>query len=283
MFKPMLACTISDLTKIKFPVYASPKIDGIRCLILNGQVLSRSLKPIPNLFIQKELEGFDKDIDGELYIEGKTCNEISSAVMSEQGEPDFQYLVFDEISDKKYYERVSRGFYPKRVKLVERVYITDLEKLLEYEKDCLAKGYEGVMVRDPHGPYKNGRSTELEGYLMKIKRFEDSEAIVLKVIPEFENKNLAKVNELGYNKRSSHKANKVPKEMAGALIAKDITTGIEVRISAGLDHSLKKSIWENQGDIIGKIVKYKFMPSLKSKPRHPSFLGFRDERDMSNE
>lgn len=279
----MLACTISDLNKIQFPVYASPKIDGIRCILLNGEVLSRSLKPIPNKFIQKELAKFDKNIDGELYIQGKTCNEISSAVMSEDGEPDFQYLVFDEISDKPYYQRTSQGFYPTRMKFLERRYITSLDKLLEYEEECLSKGYEGVMIRDPNGPYKYGRSTEKEGFLMKLKRFEDSEALILQVIPEFENKNLAKVNELGYNKRSSHKANKVQKELAGALVAKDIKTGIIVRISSGLTTSLKKEIWDNQDTIVGKIVKYKFMPSLKDKPRHPTFLGFRDKRDMSNE
>lgn len=276
----MLACVITDINKIKLPIYASPKIDGIRCLIIGGKVLTRSLKPIPNLFIQKQLSGFEKDIDGELYIQGKTCNEINSAVMSEDGEPDFVLLVFDEVSAKPYYKRLSQGFYPPRVKFLERRYIESLETLLEYEKECLSKGYEGVMIRDPKGPYKYGRSTEKEGFLMKLKRFEDSEAKIVDILPEYENKNIAKINELGNNKRSSHKANKVQKDLAGVIIAVDLKTGITVRISSGLTKKQRKEIWENKDLTIGKLVKYKYMPALKNKPRHPTFLGFRDERDL---
>ena len=65
-FKPMLACECTDLSQVKFPILASSKLDGIRCTIFGGVAYSRSLKPIPNKFVQSwakenafNLEGFD--------------------------------------------------------------------------------------------------------------------------------------------------------------------------------------------------------------------------------
>ena len=64
MFKPMLAATLKSPEALKFPVVASPKLDGVRAIIIDGVVMSRNLKPIPNVFVQKifghrEFNGFD--------------------------------------------------------------------------------------------------------------------------------------------------------------------------------------------------------------------------------
>ena len=47
-FKPLLASP-ADLSTLRFPVLASPKLDGVRAIVKDGVVLSRSLKKIPNL------------------------------------------------------------------------------------------------------------------------------------------------------------------------------------------------------------------------------------------
>ena len=39
--KPLLACEV-PLEQVKFPVYVSTKLDGIRCLIIDGVAYSRS-------------------------------------------------------------------------------------------------------------------------------------------------------------------------------------------------------------------------------------------------
>ena len=52
-FKPMLLPRETpDLDKLQYPIIASAKLDGIRCLIKDGVALSRTLKPIPNKSIQ---------------------------------------------------------------------------------------------------------------------------------------------------------------------------------------------------------------------------------------
>ena len=66
-FRPMLAGTITKLSQVKYPVLGSCKLDGVRAVVREGMLLSRSLKPIPNKFLQKQfsmLEGFD----GELIL-----------------------------------------------------------------------------------------------------------------------------------------------------------------------------------------------------------------------
>src|SRR5208283_4092665 len=109
--KPMLACTLESMDTLKFPVLATQKLDGIRCLIMDGRAVSRNFKPIQNAYIQKQLSwGLPDGLDGELILEGKQFNEVSSAVMSEDGKPDFRYYVFDYVSgelDKPYNERMA--------------------------------------------------------------------------------------------------------------------------------------------------------------------------------
>ena len=52
MIKPMLGINV-DLNKLEFPVYASTKLDGVRAIVNNGIVYSRTGKPIPNKEVQK--------------------------------------------------------------------------------------------------------------------------------------------------------------------------------------------------------------------------------------
>jgi DNA ligase-1 len=73
-FKPTLAATIERESQIQLPALASPKLDGIRALGTKTQLLSRTLKPIPNLTIQSAyksaLESHPQlaGLDGELVI-----------------------------------------------------------------------------------------------------------------------------------------------------------------------------------------------------------------------
>ena len=98
-FKPMLAGE-ADVEKLVYPVLGSPKLDGIRVIIKDRVVLSRSLKPIPNAYIQKlfgreEFEGFD----GELTVGEPSAPNVMqttmSGVMSADGTPDVRLHVFD--------------------------------------------------------------------------------------------------------------------------------------------------------------------------------------------
>ena len=168
----------------------------------------------------------------------------------------------------------------ERVDKILPVEIHTPAELAAYEEKCLAEGYEGVMVRTPDSPYKCGRSTEREGWLLKIKRFEDAEAVVLDCIEGLSNLNPAEKDAFGRTKRSSCKENKVGRDTLGAFLVRDLTTGIEFRLS-GFDSATAASIWANRDAAIGRLVKFSHQPSgAKEAPRFPKFIGFREPWDL---
>lgn len=290
----MLASQIKDVSKdIRFPCYASTKLDGIRCVILDGVAYSRNMKPMRNRYIQSVLGNSKYNgLDGELTIGPLTAKDLyrktSSGVMSIDGEPDFRYNVFDdalpEHHGQPYSERlqfVMNSRVPDLIDPVRQIRINSLRELLELEEKYLTEGYEGVMVRSIDGPYIETRSSVKMGILLKLKRFQDSEATVIGFDEKMHNNNAAEVNELGRTHRSSSKEGLIPTGTLGAITARDLKTGIEFSIGTGLDDACREEIWNNQKKYLGKIVKYKsFNIGVKEKPRFPVFLGWRDSSDM---
>lgn len=297
-FKPLLAATVEKVEDIRFPVLASPKLDGVRAIVIDGVVMSRSLKPIPNKHVQK-LFGWMEGFDGELIVGDPTAEDVyrvtASGVMSVEGEPDVRYFVFDtlgfdlndggnpfrkRLEDARHSVGDCRAEEEKRVWLVTHFEVPYLEALEELEAGWLLQGYEGVMLRDPSGRYKCGRSTLKEGILLKLKRFQDDEAEVVGVEELLRNGNEAKTNELGHTERSSHKANMIPSGTLGALICKT-KDGVEFRIGTGLTQADRDSLWAVRDTLPGKLVKFKhFTIGVKVAPRFPVFLGFRDPIDL---
>lgn len=289
--KPMLASAIENIETIKYPILASPKLDGIRALVVNGKLVSRSFKPIPNKYICKLIESILPDgVDGELIV-GKTFQQSSSGVMYKDGEPDFEYYLFDFVSNvhESFLNRFNNlkkllvnklNDYTK-IKLVDHVVINYKEELLEYEVKVLAQGYEGVMVRSLNGPYKEGRSSVKEGYLLKLKRFEDSEAIIEGFEELMHNHNEAQEDNFGRTKRLSAAEGLASSGILVSLCVRDIKTGIDFKIGSGFDEAQRKSIWNNKADLTGKIVKYRFQPTgVLEKPRFPTLLGIRHQDDL---
>ena len=286
-FKPMLASPF-DEALLKFPVLASPKLDGVRAIVRGGVVLSRALKPIPNKNVQKRFKHLEH-FDGELIVGAANDPDVlrttTSGVMRVDGDPDVSFHVFDHIQEPTapYLSRLQlvkdRPRKGGSVLIVDQTILQKLERLNEYEPSILAQGYEGVMLRRPEAPYKFGRSTAREGYLLKIKRFHDAEFEIVGFEEEMFNANEATTSELGHTKRSSHKANKVPKGRLGALVLKYGDTTFNC--GTGFNDAERERIWAERDSYLGKLAKIKyFAHGIKDVPKLPSFLGIRDERDV---
>lgn len=305
VFRPMLAVPCQAFDLIHYPVYATPKIDGIRCLTIKPAIVrgidqrcdpvTRNLKPIPNLHVRRLLEQLPVGLDGEL-VSGTSAtgnfNGTSSDIMSEEGWPEFRYIVFD-FGHQHIFDTGNQIGYLERIKLLESlalsehcvvlspVRINNPDELRAYEEACLQQGYEGAMIRQPSSPYKFGRSTINEQYLLKIKQFEDSEAEVIGFAEKFHNANEPTLNPLGYQERSSHQGNMHPTGVLGALCVRDTKSGVEFQIGTGFTDAERESIWRNREGHLGKLVKYKHQPHGKvDKPRFPVFIGWRDVRDL---
>ena len=281
--KPMMASE-ANLKALKFPVLASPKLDGVRAIIRDGVVLSRSLKPIPNRHVQMmfgrpELNGFD----GELILGDPTHPEAYrrtvSAVMSIEGEHAVDFHVFDRWDRDYPYNEVALS-YGLTIPVFSTPILT-MDELEEYEVALLDKGYEGVMLRDPQSPYKFGRSTVKEGYLLKLKRFADSEAESIGFEELMHNHNEATLNETGHHERSTKQDGLLHADTLGALIVRDIHSGVEFKIGTGFTAAERQKFWNLMATLRGALVKYRYFPTgSKEKPRFPNFQGFRHQIDL---
>jgi len=284
----------------RYPLIDSPKLDGIRALAKDGQPLSRTLKVIPNRYVQRcfaEAAEVLQGNDGELIVGDPTDKDVyrrtDSAVMSHDGEPEFQYYVFDrwDVPAIPYRERAGAihrksNHLPSWVRILESKMLYTQEELLAYEEDCLNLGYEGLMLRKPDGRYKYGKSTLNEGFLMKFKRFVDTEAEIIGFEELMRNDNEATVNELGLTKRSKASANMTPMGVLGNFVVRGAELrnqffGVTFEVGSGLKAEEKARFWKTRDALLGKIIKVKYFEyGVLDKPRFPVYLGFRSEAEM---
>lgn len=293
LFRPMLASP-ADLDAVRFPIFASPKLDGIRASVVQGRLLSRTLKEIPSRFIFDFLScSAYEGLDGELIVgdpTSPTCyRDTVSGVMAADKTPDYTYHVFDlwdrphlplKVRLTKLQELTYTLGLNVRISRVEHAVLNNREELDAYETSRVAAGYEGIMLADPNALYKFGRATTKGGELLKVKRFVDAEAVVIGIEEEMFNGNAAETNELGRTKRSTAQAGLVGKGSMGALVVRDVKTGVEFNIGTGFTAEDRKWFWaRHEGGVASAgvlTVKYKSFPiGVKDKPRHPVYLGLR--------
>ena len=294
--KPMLASPV-EFSRLEgnYPFYMQPKLDGIRCLIKDGVGYSRSLKLIPNRSIQAWIkanadfmEGFDGELMPRDWTEEEAFRNIHSGVMSYGGEPDFTYAHFDQwdrttpFSDMyKTFKDIEFETTIPRVVIVPTVLVNSEEEIETKFDQFLKLGYEGAILRHPNSPYKFGRSTAKQMYLLKIKGFLDTEGEIVGYEEMMHNANPATENELGYTTHSSHKENKIPMAMLGAFVLKGAPWQKTFKVGTGLSEKERREFWTMKDSLLGKIVKYRYLPTGGFiRPRNTSFLGFRDPIDM---
>lgn len=298
--KPMLAGPyVAKKIEEQLPVYGQPKLDGIRMFIRDGVAYTRSLKPVRSEFVQQLVEEAGvilNGLDGEIIAGDPTAEDAyrrtNSSVMSYSKPDDLTFYVFDRWdSEDKFSERLSKmkqesNNWPSWVKLLSTQLLSSMDEILEYEGELLADGHEGVILRSPDSYYKFGRSSANSGELVKMKRFIDTEARITGFVEFFHNSNTAVINELGYTERSSHKENLIPMDTLGAILATGVFpdgTKYKVRIGTGFDTATRKEVWDNREEYLGKMVKFSYFPTgVKSAPRFPVFLGFRDADDLNS-
>ena len=295
--KPMLATAVT-LEQIQYPVYASPKLDGIRAIMTKHGLVSRTLKPIRNLHTQLQLmHARDLDLDGELIVGESNAPDVytqtSSGIMSVQGEPEVTYYVFDLYNHSGTYkarleELRTRMKGYANIEVLPQLWISNEDELLKYETLCLSQGYEGVMLRTVDSTYKFGRSTVREGYLLKRKPLADAEAEIIGMAYLMRNENEATTNALGQTQRSTARENLVTDFSEMGTLAVQVLNGpfagVEVNIGTGFTQAMRQRMVEMYTDreLFGKIINFSYqLEGSKDRPRFPSFKGFRDKEDMS--
>lgn len=301
--KPMLAATIEspdDLDHLLYPVFASPKLDGVRCVTDSSATPhSRKGELFENPYIvelmgrHEELE----DLDGELGIGNPTDKEFftrTSAWLRRSDDTNLPepitFWVFDRVdAERSYQDRFVEeptDYTVATPELVVRKLVQILcrnkQEVLDLEQKWFDEGYEGIMLRGAiyKASYKHGRASMNSQQLMKYKRFADTEGVLIGFVEGKTNNNEATKDALGHTKRSSAKAGKTDSGRVGALLVQspDFAETVKIGTGIGLTHQLRTDMLENPDKYLGRTVTFTYQPgSDYVKARFPSFKGFRDD------
>ena len=312
-FLPILAPNQQpDLAEIKYPLYASNKLDGIRCIFYKGQILSRSLKPIVNKQLREKFEAIRKYteeqkliLDGEIYSPNLTFQEITSFVMTQdlyapkvgtrhgmrEVPEHLKFYIFDclpeenvvySFSNRLAFAQTASKKFPNEIEWVAQRLIYSQQEVENLFDVALKEGCEGLILRDPEGRYKFGRGTLKEGLIYKVKPFVTTDAKVIGIVQstEVNNEVEKKTNELGRSITSKQIGDRHLIEKASAVWVK--YNNQDLKVSLACTDNEKKEIWKNQNSYIGKWIEYKYLEiGMKDGglPRHPTSIRWRKDKD----
>lgn len=264
---PMLANDyLKQGHRIKYPCFGSPKMDGVRCLVIRHEsrveLKSRGGKEYVVPHIQDQLMTIMKvgdTWDGELYIHGKYLEEIVSAVKKyNELTPEIEFIIFDMVKDESYEHRLIsmqalRRYTLSRIEapsidVLEFCELQDENHMKQKHKEYVERGYEGCMLRNFEGKYESGkRSADLQKY----KEFFDEEFQIVAV---------------GEDKNGN-----------AVLCVFDFIAGETFTVCYG-DFQQRKHQLENWKDYIGKALTVKYQTRYKDSklPQFPTGVRIRE-------
>lgn len=182
---------------------ASPKLDGLRCIITaNGAFTRNGKQYVTTKYIEESLTEFFKEhpdivLDGELYCHSlhNDFNKLTSLARKTK-EASIKEKDWEEIKDKlklyifdicdptdsemtfmERYEVIEKSFQSHPFVVVVENKLILHNEIEEYHSECIKDGYEGVMLRDPFMEYEHTRSKNL----LKYKHFIDDEFELLDI------------------------------------------------------------------------------------------------------
>jgi DNA ligase 1 len=299
----MTASTVR-FDQVRYPAIVDPKFDGVRILFDNGVARSRSMLPLPSKFLQRvaqqyrEADGFDGEVVvGHPHHKDVFKRSHSFAMTEGDGsESAFVRLhIFDRFNctlpmaarrSKLFQDVLPLTAMDPRISLFQFVHgarVGKEEELRDYLEQEIRLGGEGIIIRAVDGPYKQGKSTIKEGYLLKMKASEDLEGVIVGFVPLMANNALSFPDQRGLLKKTKRKADREPTESLGAFTVATLLNGqtVEFNVGTGLTDSERVLFWDNRNNLLGKYVKVRYIPvGMGQKPRNPVFLGFRDPLDM---
>jgi DNA ligase-1 len=263
------------------PVFVSDKLDGIRAIAYEGAAYSRHGKLLPNQFVQAHFKAHGwHGLDGEIMLNDPTkdFNDVQSEIMRSWGSPDFRYEVFDSTLglNLPFEQRLTTvhtevhrlAQKSERIKKIIHAKATSYEYLEQCYAEALANGFEGLITRDPTAPYKQGRSTQKQQWMMKLKPIHDAEGIIIGF------------QELEHNLDTStkQKGNMIGGNTLGAFLVRWNNIEFAVGTGKGLTAARRKEFWDTRESLLGLPLTFSFQELSKyGVPRFPRFKGIRYE------
>lgn len=168
--------------------WVSEKLDGVRAYWDGKKLISRQghIFQVPRWFV-KNLPNIK--LDGELWLGRKRFEELSGRVRKKN--PDdkewrgIHYMLFDLPFDNGTFsqrlqkmEQIVKQINKEHVEVIKQFKLSGHEDLMHELDKVIKKGGEGLMLHHVSSLYKSGRNRDL----LKVKRYADAEAVVVKHI-----------------------------------------------------------------------------------------------------
>ena len=171
---------------------------------------------------------------------------------------------------------------PAHVRVLDFVWIHNEKEAQDWIDDCMVKGYEGAIFRNPRALYKSGRAKAAQGDFWRYKPVTDKDAIVVGLEPAMANNNAATTNSRGRTERSSSKAGKVAKAQIGVLLCYDPKRDAVIRVPAGcMRIAYREKAWADQSLVLGHPIKYSSLDhGEKDEPRQARYIEHRSWADL---
>ena len=276
LVKPMLCDQYdfddSKLEKITWK--ASTKLDGLRTMLYykDGVIYtsSRGGKDynVAATYIREDQylkTLFDKNpeliLDGELYYHGWNLQKISGLGRLETLHEDHKQLQFhcyDIVDENKTFKdrhEILKTFEEtEKFIVVKHVDVKGNDNINKLHDDYIAKGYEGLVLRDPSKTYKCGSRSNR---MLKVKKFTDAEFEVIDLIEGLRDE-----------------------DMCFLLTTKD---GNKFKTKPIGDRQLKQWYRDNLKSLIGKMATVKYFGFTNTEnpvPNLPVLKSFRLNADM---
>jgi hypothetical protein len=301
-----------DSPHVKYPLYASIKLDGMRIKVMPDGLFSLVHKKQSQALhiwfkdVIEEVKKSDIILDCEVWSPKLKFNQIMSAVANP-----FAYLegqltlcVFDTLPASDWYSGKSTPFSHRvdcyRKWVIERLDIwkgrvlplgqhlmSNHAELLEFYNKVVSDGGEGLITRTPTSLYKHGRATVLEGTMFKWKKWVTVDAQIIgfrqaTVMTEDFADSDRGLDELGRPVRSTSKGTRELVEGIGSVEVR-LTDGTTVFVGATKEFGKleeNKITWDTRNNFIGRWVEIRYQESgTVNKPRIPGIVRFRPDKD----
>ena len=290
---PVFECMLADDSKkhekkMTGEVYVEPKLDGVRVITIcdvdkdEVKMFSRNGKELVNF--PKILQQFDEMLDQmseSMVFDGEVMSDDFQTLMREihrkggAKTDDAVLNLFDCLPLEHFKEGVSNntlgqrkewldGYdYGPNISKVEYVKI-DLDdddgqkQFADYNRLCIDKGFEGIMVKPITGIYECKRSS----LWLKVKPFIEV-SLTVKDVEEGTGRNIGKL---------------------GALIVEGTDDGkfIKTNVGSGLTDQDRETYWQHKDKLLGQVVEIRADAITQNQDttreyslRFPRFLRFR--------
>ena len=252
---PMLAKSI-DLNTVKFPVFAQPKLDGMRATTNKSKLISRKnreIDTIKHINIPSHLK-----LDGELYAHGLSFQENMKLIKKYgEGETELiQYWVYDLPQQNGGFNirglvlaEIIEELKLSNVKLVPTYKVHNKEELKEIHARFLSDGFEGTMVRtNCDTPYEYNKRSDS---LLKYKDFIDKAYTIVDIVP----------------------SEKIPTH---GVVMCEMDNGIRFKCGMKVSHEVREDMLRNKAEHIGQTAEVRYFELTDDGvPRFPVYVGTR--------